>query len=184
MIHIDLMDIIGITDLLSLLRCYALLKGKGEPYVRFCTLGGMPVRGTLILSGRHSEVGWPVPFLVAFNFPRFATGYPFAAGWTVSEHPNYDTRVRLKPSMFRTAVKRFNHFATRPLCAIARIQLLLVLFLLLNSCYIQQSCVRFSSQSYIIIVFTAFSTSYLSIAIKGRLKSFLIQFSTEMCLIC
>ena len=74
----------------------------------------MPVRGTLILSRRHSEVGWPVPFLAAFNFPSVATRYPFAAGWTVSEHPNYDPRVRLEPSMFRTAVKRSNHLATRP----------------------------------------------------------------------
>ena len=41
---------------------------------------GVPVRGTLILSRRHSEVGWPVPFLAAFNFPSFATRYPFAAG--------------------------------------------------------------------------------------------------------
>ena len=74
----------------------------------------MPVRGTLILSRRHSEVGWPVPFLAAFSFPSVATRYPFAAGWTVSGHPNYDPRVRLEPSMFRTAVKRSNHLATRP----------------------------------------------------------------------
>ena len=75
---------------------------------------GVPVRGTLILSRRHSEVGWPVPFLAAFNFPSVATRYPFAAGSTVSEHPNYDPRVRLEPSMFRTEVKRSNHLTTRP----------------------------------------------------------------------
>ena len=74
----------------------------------------MPVRGTLILSRRHSEVGWTVPFLVAFNFPSVATRYPFAAGWTVGEHPNYDPRVQLKPSMFCSAVKRSDHLDTRP----------------------------------------------------------------------
>ena len=63
-------------------------------------VGGVPVRGTLILSRRHSEAGWPVPFLAAFNFPIVATRYPFAAGWTVGEHPNYDPRVRREPSMF------------------------------------------------------------------------------------
>ena len=66
------------------------------------------------MSRPHSEVGWPVPFLAAFSFPSIATRYPFTAGWTVSEHPNYDLRVRLEPSMFRTAVKRSNHLATRP----------------------------------------------------------------------
>ena len=74
----------------------------------------VPVRGTLILSRRHSEVGWSVPFLAAFNFPSVATRYPFAAGWTVGEHPNYDPRVRLEPSMYFSAVKRSNHLATRP----------------------------------------------------------------------
>ena len=53
-----------------------------------------------MLSRRHSEVGWPVHFLAAFNFPSIATGYPFASGWTVSERPNHDPRVRLEPSMF------------------------------------------------------------------------------------
>ena len=48
----------------------------------------------------HSEVGWPVPFLAAFNFPSVTTRYQFADGWTVGEHPNYDPRVRLEPSMF------------------------------------------------------------------------------------
>ena len=76
---------------------------------------GVPVRGTLILGRRHSEVGWPAPFLAAFNFPSVATRYPFAAGWTVSEHPNYDLRVRVEPPMFCSAVKRSNHFATIPL---------------------------------------------------------------------
>ena len=79
------------------------------PYVR-----GVPVRGTLILSRRHSEVGWPVPFFAAFNFPSVATGYPIAAGWTVGEHPNYDPRVWLEPSMFCSAVKHSNNLATRP----------------------------------------------------------------------
>ena len=73
----------------------------------------MPVRETLILSRRHTEVGWPVPFFAAFNFHSVATRYPFAAGWTVSEHPNYDPRVRLEPSMSRLVVKRSNHLATR-----------------------------------------------------------------------
>ena len=75
---------------------------------------GVPVRETLILSCRHSEVGWPVPFLAAFNFSSVAARYPFVAGWTVSEHLNYDPRVRLEPLMFRTAVKRSNHLATCP----------------------------------------------------------------------
>ena len=79
------------------------------PYV-----GGVPVGGTLILSRRHSEVGWPVPFLAAFNFPGVATRYPFAAGWTVSEHPYCNPKVRLELSMFCTVVKRSNHLATRP----------------------------------------------------------------------
>ena len=61
-------------------------------------VGGVPVRGALILSPRHSEVGWPVPFLAAFNFPSAPTWYPFTAEWTVSEHPNYDPRVRLETS--------------------------------------------------------------------------------------
>ena len=74
----------------------------------------MPARRTLILSCRHSEVGWPVPFLAAFNFPSVATRYPIAAGWTVGEYPNYDPRVRLEPSMFSSAVKRSNHLATSP----------------------------------------------------------------------
>ena len=54
---------------------------------------GVPVRGTLILSRLYSEVGLPVPFLAAFNFSTVAALYPFAAGWTVDEHPNYDLRV-------------------------------------------------------------------------------------------
>ena len=49
----------------------------------------------LILSGQHSEVGWLVPFLTVFSFPSVATRYPFAAGWIVREHPNYDPKVRL-----------------------------------------------------------------------------------------
>ena len=73
--------------------------------------GGVPIRGTLILSRRHSKVGWPVPFFAAFNCLSVATRCPFAAGWTVSEHPNYDPRVRLEPSMFCSAVKRSNHLA-------------------------------------------------------------------------
>ena len=68
---------------------------------------------TLILSLRHSEVGWPVPLLAAFNFPSVAIRYPFTAGWTVGEHPNYDPRVRLEPSMFCSAVKHSNHLAAR-----------------------------------------------------------------------
>ena len=63
---------------------------------------------------RHSEVGWPVPFLAVFNFPRVTIKYQFAAGWTVSEHPNYDPRVRLEPSMFCSAVKRSYRMASRP----------------------------------------------------------------------
>ena len=74
--------------------------------------GGVPIRGTLILSHWHSEVGWPVPFLTAFNFPSVATRYPFAAGLTVSELPNYDARVWLEPSMFCSAVKHSNHLTT------------------------------------------------------------------------
>ena len=89
-----------------------MIKGKCESHVRY--VGGVPVGGTLILSRRHSEVGWPVPFLAAFNFPNVATRYQFAAGWTVGEHPKYDPRVRPEPSMFCSAVKRSNHFATRP----------------------------------------------------------------------
>ena len=77
-------------------------------------VGECPLETTLILSRRRSEVGWLVPFLAAFNFPSVATRYPFAAGWTVSEHPNYDPRVRLEPSIFCTAVKHSNHLATRP----------------------------------------------------------------------
>ena len=89
----------------------------------------MPVRGTLILSRRLCEVGWPVPFLAAFNFPSVATRYPFAAGRTVSEHPNYDPRVRLEPSMFRTAVKRSNHLANRPRNIEGTFCLILILYL-------------------------------------------------------
>ena len=52
-------------------------------------------------------------FLTSFIFPRVATRPPFAAGWTVSEHPKYVQRVRLREqSMFCSAVKRSNHFAT------------------------------------------------------------------------
>ena len=69
---------------------------------------------TLILSLQHSEVRWPVPFLDAFNFPCVVIRYPFAAGWTVSEHPTFGVGVQLKLSMFRSAVKRSNHSATRP----------------------------------------------------------------------
>ena len=69
---------------------------------------------TLVLSHGHSEVGWPVPFLAAFNFPSAATRCPFAAGWTVSKHPTFGLRVRLEPSMFCTAVKHSNHLATHP----------------------------------------------------------------------
>ena len=72
------------------------IKGKGESHVRFRTLGECPLEGTLILSRRHSEVGWLGPFLAAFNFPSVATRNPFAAGWTVSEHPIYDPRVRAR----------------------------------------------------------------------------------------
>ena len=75
---------------------------------------GVSVSGTLILSHRHGDVGWPVPFLAAFNFPCVATRYPFAAGWTVDEHPNYDLRVQLEPAMFCSTIKRSNHLATRP----------------------------------------------------------------------
>ena len=66
------------------------------------------------MSHRHSEVGRPVPFFTAFSLRSVATRYPFAAGWTVSEHPNFDPRARLEPPMFRSAVKRSNHLATRP----------------------------------------------------------------------
>ena len=48
----------------------------------------------------YSVVGWPVPFLTVFGFPSDATRYPFAVWWTVSEYPNCDPRVRLKPSIF------------------------------------------------------------------------------------
>ena len=58
------------------------------------------------MSRRHSEGRWPVPGV--------ATRYPFAAGWTVSEHPNYDPRVQLEPSIFCSAVKCCNHLAIRP----------------------------------------------------------------------
>ena len=81
------------------------------PYV-----GGVPGRGTLILSCRHSEVGLPVPFLVAFSLPSVATRCPFADGWTVGEHTNYDPMVQFKPSIFCSAVKLSNHLATRPSC--------------------------------------------------------------------
>ena len=75
----------------------------------------MLLEGTLILSCWHSEVVWPVAFLTAFNFPSVATRYPNAAGWTVSEYPNYDLRVQLQVLMFCSAVKCLNHLASNPL---------------------------------------------------------------------
>ena len=79
------------------------------PYVGECLL-----ERTLILNRRHSEVGRPAPFLATLNVLTIATMNPLAAGWTLSEHPNYDPRVPLEPSMFCSAVKRSNHLATRP----------------------------------------------------------------------
>ena len=32
------------------------------------------LEGTLILDGRHSEVGWPAPFLATFNSPALPQG--------------------------------------------------------------------------------------------------------------
>ena len=63
---------------------------------------------------RHSQVGWPVPFLATFNFASVAIRYPFAAVWTVGEHPNYDSRVWLKPQLFCSAAKCSDHLATPP----------------------------------------------------------------------
>ena len=60
---------------------------------------GVPIRRTLIFSCPYSEVGWPVPYLATFHFPSVATRYPFAAGWTLGEHPYYGPRVGLEPSM-------------------------------------------------------------------------------------
>ena len=37
-----------------------------------------PIEGTLILSGRQGEVGWPVFFLAAFNFHTWALAYALA----------------------------------------------------------------------------------------------------------
>ena len=53
-------------------------QGKGEFHVRFRTFRECPLEGH-ILSRRHSEVGWRVPLLAAFNFPSVATRFPFAA---------------------------------------------------------------------------------------------------------
>ena len=104
-----------------LLWFYVSLKAKMSPIYDFICCG-VPVRGALILSHWHSEVGCPAPFLIAFYFPSVATRYPLAAGWTVSEHPNYDLRVWLKPFMFCSAVKCYNHLATRLLCIITKIK--------------------------------------------------------------
>ena len=79
------------------------------PYIEECLL-----ERALILSHSHSEIGWPVPCLTAFNFPGVATRYPFDAGWTVSEQHNYDPRVWHEPSMFCSAVKCSNHLVTQP----------------------------------------------------------------------
>ena len=81
------------------------------PYVGECLL-----ERTLILSRRRREIWWPVHFLTTFNFPSVAARCPFAAEWKVSEHPSYDRRVRLEPSVFPSAVKCSNHWATSPCC--------------------------------------------------------------------
>ena len=65
------------------------------------------------MSRQHTEVGWPVPFLVACNFPVVATRYLYAVGWTVGEHPNYDRKIRLELSTLYSAVKLSNNLATR-----------------------------------------------------------------------
>ena len=41
---------------------------------------GVPVREDIYPESSACEVGWPVPFLAAFNFSIVATRYPFAAG--------------------------------------------------------------------------------------------------------
>ena len=63
------------------------------PYVEGATVGGI-----LIVSCRHGEVGWPIPILADFTFPSAATRYPSAAGWTVSEHPNYSVSSKYQCS--------------------------------------------------------------------------------------
>ena len=104
------------------------------PYVG----GRVPVRETLNLSRRHSEVGWLVPFLAAFNFPSVATRYPFATGWTVGEHPIYDPRVRLEPSMLCSAIKRSNHLATRRYNLFTTLMNWSIVGFLICDCYISK----------------------------------------------
>ena len=58
-----------------------------DPYVGECLL-----ERTLVLSHRLFEVGWPVPFLAAFNPPSVSTGSQFTAGWTVIERPTIGSR--------------------------------------------------------------------------------------------
>ena len=73
--------------------------------------------GSTIVGG-GVEVGWAVPFLSAINFPSVSTRYPFAAGWTVSKHSSFGSRVQLEPPMFRSAVKRSNHLTKMCKCAL------------------------------------------------------------------
>ena len=129
---------------------------------------GVPVRGTLILSRRHSKVGWPVPFLSAFNFPSVATRYPFAAEWTVSEHPNYDPRVRLEPLIFCSSVRHSNLLATRP-CSAYYVVILNFYGLAFN---LVKSCLQ---------DFLGKSDPYLEISRANEDGSFTVVHKSEVC---
>ena len=91
------------------------VKGKHESDFTIPYAEGLPVRGTLILRHRHSEVRGPVPFLATFNFPSIAIRYPSAPRLTVGDHPDYDQRVRLTPSSFSSDIKYPGNIPTAPI---------------------------------------------------------------------
>ena len=56
----------------------------------------------LILSHRHSEVVWAVPFLGAFNFLSVATRYQFAVVCRVSDYMLFlETVLMLLPLFYK-----------------------------------------------------------------------------------
>ena len=73
----------------------------------------MPVRGTLILSHRHSEVEWPVPFLAAFiTFPVLLPGTHLLLG---GKWANIPTMIRGFGSNHRCFAQQSSALTTWPL---------------------------------------------------------------------
>ena len=89
----------------------------------------------------------------------------------MSEHPNFDPRVRLEPSMFRTAVKRSNHLATRPCYIYVHICIFIILvtFLPLYQFRINANHRNERNQIHLHANFQVFSTLFLVVSPTWKL---------------